>query len=156
MRPRLIEPATPAPALESVWRHPGPPRVEASRRHVVVVFAGEVIADSRHALRVLEPDRLPAFYFPPGDCRRACLIATQDETFCEWKGIASHFDVVASGRVAHRAAWSYAEPAARYALLAGRVGVDPARVDGCWVDGEYVEIDDGPSNQVSLSRWYAR
>ena len=100
--------------------------------------------------------RLPAFYFPPGDCRRACLIATQDETFCEWKGIASHFDVVASGRVAHRAAWSYADPAARYALLAGRVGVDPARVDGCWVDGEYVEIDDGPSNQVSLSRWYAR
>ena len=156
MRPRLIEPATPAPALESVWRHPGPPRVEASRRHVVVVFAGEVIADSRHALRVLEPDRLPAFYFPPDDCRRACLIATPDETFCEWKGVASHFDVAAGGRVAHRAAWSYAHPAARYALLAGRVGVDPARVDGCWVDGERVEIAGGAPCQASLSRWYAR
>ena len=128
MSPRLIE--------------PGAPRVEAPRRHVVVVFAGEVIADSRHALRVLELDRLPAFYFPPGDCRLACLIATPDETFCEWKGVASHFDVAAGGRVAHRAAWSYPDPTARYALLAGRVGVDPGRVDGCWVDGERVEMDD--------------
>jgi uncharacterized protein (DUF427 family) len=156
VRSRLIEPATPAPAPQSAWRHPGPPRVEASRRHVIVVFAGEVIADSRHALRVLEPDRLPAFYFPPGDCRRAYLIATLDETFCEWKGIASHFDVVAGGRVAHRAAWSYADPAARYALLAGRVGVDAARVDGCWVDGERVEIDEAAPCQASRSRWYAR
>ena len=156
MRPRLIEPATPAPRPQPAWRHPGPPRVEAWRLHVVVVFAGEVIADSRHALRVLEPDRLPAFYFPPGDCRLACLIATPDETFCEWKGVASHFDVAAGGRVAHRAAWSYPDPTARYALLAGRVGVDPGRVDGCWVDGERVEMDDATPPQASRSRWYAR
>jgi uncharacterized protein (DUF427 family) len=121
-----------------------------------VVFAGQVIAESRHALRVLEPDRPPAFYFPPGDCRRACLIATPDETFCEWKGVASHFDVTAGGRVAHRAAWSYPNPAARYALLAGCVAVDPSRVDGCWVDGEYVGMDDATPRQASLSRWYAR
>jgi uncharacterized protein (DUF427 family) len=156
VRPRSIEPATPAPGPHSAWSHPCLPRVEPSRRHVVVVFAGQVIAESRHALRVLEPDRPPAFYFPPGDCRRACLIATPDETFCEWKGVASHFDVTAGGRVAHRAAWSYPNPAARYALLAGCVAVDPSRVDGCWVDGEYVGMDDATPRQASLSRWYAR
>jgi len=43
----------PGPGQESVWDYPRPPRLEASTRHLQVVFGGETVADSRSALRVL-------------------------------------------------------------------------------------------------------
>jgi len=39
---------------ESVWDYPRPPRVESTSQRVRVIFNGEVIADSRQALRVVE------------------------------------------------------------------------------------------------------
>ncbi len=143
MTPRSIEPITPKPGQESAWAYPRPPRVEPSRRHVVVVFAGEVIADSTRALRVLETSHPPVYYVPPEDCRRACYLPTSDESFCEFKGVARYFDLAVGGRVARLAAWSYPSPAARYALLADCIAIYPGRVDACYVDGEPVEAQDG-------------
>ena len=58
MMPRSIEPITPGPGQESAWAYPRPPRVECCQRHVVVVFAGEVVADTTRALRVVETSRI--------------------------------------------------------------------------------------------------
>ncbi len=97
-----------------------------------MVLAGEVIAESRHALRVLEPDRPPVYYFPPGDYRRACLRRTANETFCELKGVAQPLRRGRAGGARRaQAAWSYPNPAMRYAVLRDYVGVDPGRVDAC-------------------------
>ena len=57
----------PGPGQESVWDYPRPPRVEASRRHIRVAFAGAVVADTNRALRVLETSHPPVYYIPPED-----------------------------------------------------------------------------------------
>jgi uncharacterized protein (DUF427 family) len=141
MTPHPLEP--PPPGTESVWSYPRPPRVEPSQRHVVVMFAGEVVADTRRALRVLETSHPPVYYVPPGDYRRVCFRVTAHESFCEFKGIACYFDIVVGDRVAAQAAWSYPNPAPRYAVLAGHMAVYPGRVDACFVDDERVQPQAG-------------
>src|SRR5262249_57395702 len=73
MTPRSIEPSPPRPGQESAWQYPRPPRIELSSRHLVVVFAGEVVAETTRAMRVLETSQPPAYYIPPSDYRRACF-----------------------------------------------------------------------------------
>ena len=143
MTPRPIERPEPGAGQESVWRYPRPPRVEASQRHVVVVFADEVVAETRRALRVLETSHPPVYYVPPGDYRGPCFRPTPQESFCEFKGVARYFDIVVGERVAREAAWSYPNPAPRYAVLADHVAIYPGRVDACYVDGERVQAQEG-------------
>jgi hypothetical protein len=50
--------------------------------------------------------------------------------------VARYFDIVVGERVARQAAWSYPNPAARYAVLRDCVAIYPGRVDTCLVDGE--------------------
>jgi len=138
MTPRPITPAPRAPGQESVWEYPRPPRIECSSRHVVVVFAGEVVAETTRALRVVETSQPPVYYIPRGDYRRACFRPTPHETFCEFKGVARHFDLAVGERVSREAAWSYPSPSARYAVLCECIAVYPGRVDACYVDGERV------------------
>jgi uncharacterized protein (DUF427 family) len=109
----------------------------------VVVFAGEVIAETTRAMRVLETSHPPAFYIPPSDCRRACFRPSTHETFCEFKGVARYFDIVVGEREARQAAWSYPNPAARYAVLRDCVAIYPGRVDTCLVDGERALAQEG-------------
>ncbi|HEV7732415.1 MAG TPA: DUF427 domain-containing protein [Candidatus Binatia bacterium] len=112
------------------------PRVEPSCCHVTVVLNGQIVADTKRALRVVEDGVPPVYYIPPGDFRRTCFRPTSEETFCEWKGIARHFDIVVGDRVASDAAWSFPEPSCRYAVLRDHVAVRPERVDGVFIDDE--------------------
>ncbi len=89
-----LERIEPGPGQESVWDYPRPPRVEETDRHVRVIFNGEVVADSRHAKRVLETSHPPVYYIPREHVRPGCLEPTDRETFCEWKGRAVYFRVV--------------------------------------------------------------
>jgi len=143
MTPRSIEPSPPRPGQESVWQYPRPPRIESSSRHIVVVFGGEVVAETTRAMRVLETSQPPTYYIPPADYRRTCFRPSTHETFCEFKGVARHFDLVVGERVARHAAWLYPNPAARYAVLQDCVAIYPARVDTCLVDGQRVLAQEG-------------
>ena len=101
----------PLPGQESVWDYPRPPRMERATRHVRIEFAGQVIAESDRAVRVLETAGAPTYYLPPEDVRLDLLRAVPGTTtYCEWKGTASYLDVVVGDRVAERAAWTYPEP----------------------------------------------
>ena len=55
--------------VENVWDYPRPPAVAPCRRHVRVELAGQILADSDHALRVLETSHPPTIYIPPDDVR---------------------------------------------------------------------------------------
>ena len=55
--------------MESVWDYPRPPRVEPSPAHVVVELDGQVLADTRRSLRVLETSHPPVYYIPAADIR---------------------------------------------------------------------------------------
>jgi hypothetical protein len=59
--------------MERVWDYPRPPAVAPCDRQVRIEWAGEVLADSTHALRVLETSHPPTIYIPPTDVRLSLL-----------------------------------------------------------------------------------
>lgn len=130
-------------AAESVWDYPRPPRVEPSGEHVVVELAGRVVAASDLSWRVLETSHPPTYYLPPAAFEAGVLRPAEGHTWCEWKGQASYFDLVAGDRVAVRAAWTYPTPTAGFEQIAGAVAVMPGLVDRCTVDGEVVVAQPG-------------
>jgi uncharacterized protein (DUF427 family) len=124
--------------MESVWDYPRPPRVEASHKLVRVEFAGEVIAETMRAYRVLETSHPPVFYIPLEDVRGEFLRPSRRQTYCEFKGEAGYYDLVAGDREVREAAWYYPEPSARYEVLRDHVAFYPGRVDAAWVGDERV------------------
>lgn len=130
---------------ESVWDYPRPPAVEPSPRRARVEFGGGVIADSTAALRVLETSHPPVLYLPRADVEaRALREADGHGTFCEFKGVATYFDVIgADGRVAVRAAWTYLDPAAAFSALRDHIAFYPERMDACFLDDERVAAQEG-------------
>ena len=119
-----------------------------SAAHLRVEALGEVLAETRHALRVLETFHPPTYYLPPESLRQALLQPCPGASFCEWKGVARYFDVVRNPGAEHeqrlrRAVWTYPDPSAAFRPLAGWFAVYPALMDGCWVDGERVRPQPG-------------
>jgi uncharacterized protein (DUF427 family) len=85
-------------------------RWEDSHRRVRVVFAGETVADSKHAMLLHEFGRLPVFYFPIADVRMDMLEATDYHTHSPLKGEASYWTLRVGDHIAEHAAWSYPQP----------------------------------------------
>lgn len=133
----------PGPGQESVWDYPRPPRVENHPGVVVIEFGGQEIARSSSARRVLETSHPPVFYVPLADFAPDALRPVEGTTWCEYKGAASYYDVVAGTARAERAAWTYLQPTPGYESLAGAVAVYPGRMDRCLVDGEEVQAQPG-------------
>ena len=81
--------------MERVWDYPRPPAAVPCKRRVRVELAGEVLADSTRALRVLETSHPPTIYIPLADVREE-LLAESDarSTWCEFKGAARYLDAV--------------------------------------------------------------
>ena len=140
MRPA---PIAPGPGQESVWAYPRPPRLEASTHHIVIVFNGETIADTRSAYRVLETSHPPTYYLPPADLQMQRLQSVSGSSLCEWKGQASYYDLLVGARRAQRVAWTYHRPSAAFAPITGYLAFYAAPMDRCTVDGEIVRPQPG-------------
>lgn len=140
MRPQRVEPG---PGQESVWDYPRPPALDLSDRHVVVRFGGQVIADTRRPIRVLETSQPPAYYLPAADIRTDLLVPVDRSTWCEWKGSAAYWTVDTSDAVAEAAVWSYPQPTDRFADLVGHYGFYAQHMAECSVDGEVVDPNEG-------------
>ncbi|MFF9279838.1 DUF427 domain-containing protein [Streptomyces griseosporeus] len=139
----IMPPATPR-RPESVWDYPRPPALREDDRLVQVECAGQVVAETRRAIRVLETSHPPVFYLPAQDVRTELLFpAAAGRTWCEWKGAARYWDVIVGDVVHARAAWSYPDPEPGYTALAGSFAFYPGRVDRCTVDGEEVTAQEG-------------
>lgn len=129
---------------ESVWDYPRPPRVEPAGRRIRVELGGETIVDTLRALRLLETTHPPVYYVPPEDIAPGALIASGGRTtFCEWKGVASYYDVVSGGKRAERAAWTYRHPTREFEVIRDAIAFYPNAMDACWVDDERVEPQPG-------------
>jgi uncharacterized protein (DUF427 family) len=126
----------PGQGQESVWDYPRPPRAEPTARHLEVVFAGTIIADSRRAVRVLETSHPPTYYIPAEDVRLAYLVESGRASYCEWKGEARYFDVIVGERRAPLAAWTYRAPSHGFGMIAGHFAFYVAPMEECRVDGE--------------------
>ena len=139
-RPHRIEPG---PGQESVWDYPRPPRLERTDRRVRVVHGGITVADTTKAWRVLETSQAPAFYLPPADVDPTHLRRAEGRSSCEWKGVATYFDVVVDGSVASQAAWSYPAPTAAFEAITDHLAFYVQRVEACFVGDGQVDPNDG-------------
>jgi uncharacterized protein (DUF427 family) len=84
--------------VERVWDYPRLPTLDLSPRRVRVELAGEVLADSQAAVRVLETSHPPTIYIPPRDVRIDLLsLSPWRSTWCEFKGAARYLDFAAGG-----------------------------------------------------------
>ena len=84
VRPEFAE--IPTDGQETVWDYPRPPRVEADRREVRVLFRDTVVASSTNAVRVMETASPPTFYIPPRDIQMAYVDNGVGSSSCAWKG----------------------------------------------------------------------
>ena len=133
----------PGPGQESVWDYPRPPRWERSPRRVRVEVGGVTIADSEHAIRVLETSHPPVYYFPPADILLEHLQPTEGTSFCEWKGAATYYQIRVGDLVIPQACWTYLVPTPRFESLVRHVAFYPSKMDACYVDEERVTAQPG-------------
>jgi uncharacterized protein (DUF427 family) len=138
-----VDRVKPGPGQESVWDYPRPPRVEASDKRIRILFGGVQIADSRHALRVLETSHPPVYYIPMSDILPGCLQASSHATWCEWKGIAKYYAVSVAGKSVENAAWSYPQPTPAFEQLRNCIAFYPSKMDACFVEEEQVQTQAG-------------
>jgi len=132
----------PGPGQESVWDYPRPPRLDSDDREVTVHFGTDLIARTRAAYRLLETAGPPTFYLPPADVDMNFLEARSGHSRCEWKGEASYWSVVASGRRVDAAAWSYEDPFPEFDAIRGYMSFYPALLS-CRVAGAPVQPQPG-------------
>jgi uncharacterized protein (DUF427 family) len=98
--------------------------VRHSTRHLVVRSGDRVIADTFSPLVLYESGFAPRWYVPRGDVVEE-LTASDLQTFCPYKGIASYYDVDG----APNAAWSYRAPLDEMAAIADLLSFEPDQVE---------------------------
>lgn len=129
---------------ENVWDYSRPPAVEPCPRHVRVELAGQVLAESDRALRVLETSHPPTIYLPRDDVREGLLVPSrQPSTRCEFKGGARYLDALIGDRRYQAVAWVYPQPSPGYDALKDHFAFYPGRIDAAWLDDERVRAQDG-------------
>ena len=80
-----------------------------SDRHVVVSLDGQVLADTRRAVLLLETSLPPRWYIPAEDVRVELLEPSSTHTICAYKGRASYWSV-AGHEHGRNLAWFYPDP----------------------------------------------
>lgn len=129
--------------VEDVQTYPRPPALEPAGVPLRVIFAGLRLAETTRALRVLETHHAPTYYIPQADIDMAALVPTARQSFCEWKGMASYFDLARDGRHAPGGAWCYRDPTPRFAALRDHVSFYAGAVDAAFVGDLQVEPQPG-------------
>lgn len=96
---------------------------------VIVRLEGQVVADTREALTLLEANYPAVQYIPRKDVDMARLEKSRRTTHCPYKGIASYYGIPIGGPRSNDAAWSYEDPYAAVAEIKGYLAFYPDRVD---------------------------
>jgi uncharacterized protein (DUF427 family) len=117
---------------ENVQSYPRPPALEPVPQRIMIRLGGALVSETDRALRVLETHHAPSYYLP-AEGIQATLRPVQGNSFCEWKGVARYFDVIAGAKTAARAAWCYDSPTSGFAALAGYIAFYAGLMDEAWV-----------------------
>lgn len=111
---------------------PGPDHpisISPTAGRVRVTLNGKVVADTSRALTLQEANYPPVQYIPREDADMALLERTAHTTHCPYKGDARYFSIVADGKTAENAIWTYEEPYPAVRDIAGYLAFYPNRVD---------------------------
>jgi uncharacterized protein (DUF427 family) len=104
------------------------PRLPGPR--VQVIYRGEVIADSRDAMRLDEETCPAVYYFPRSHVKMERLVRSSHESFCPFKGYATYYSIKGGPE---DAVWSYEDPYDEMSVLEGRLAFYPDKVDSILV-----------------------
>ena len=109
-----------------------------SSRHVRVVVAGTVVAETSRPSLLFETSLPTRYYIPPEDVRFDLLEPSSAKTRCPYKGIATYWSAVIGDQVARNVVWSYQDPIPECPKIKGLLAFFNERVD-LYVDGELQE-----------------
>ena len=140
MRPR---PDPVGPGQTSVWTFPRPAIAEACAARVTIEHRGVIIADTMASVRTLETSHPPSFYIPPSAIAPGILRLAEGSSFCEWKGVATYWDLLIGDLVLSRVGWSYADPSPGFRSLRDYIAFYAGAFDRCAVDDEKVTPQPG-------------
>ena len=93
---------------------------------VQVTVKGEVIADTRDAVRLDEDGYSAVYYIPRKDVKMERLVRTDHRSTCPFKGEASYFSIM-NGPA--NAAWSYEQPYDEMTAIKELLAFYPDKVD---------------------------
>jgi uncharacterized protein (DUF427 family) len=129
---------------EQLFGHPKDPysRIDVLKttRHVRVLLDGELLADTRRSLMLLEATLPPRFYIPPEDVRTDLLIPSSNRSRCAYKGSAAYWHAGTERDVV----WSYPVPMPE---------VEPIRDRFCFFN-ERVDLElDGALAERPRTQW---
>ena len=110
--------------------------VQHSSRHVRVVVAGEVVADTRRPALLFETGLPTRYYVPKADVRQDWLVPSETETRCPYKGVASYYSLRVASTVVPDIAWCYRHPIPECSKIENLICFFNERVDALYVDGE--------------------
>jgi uncharacterized protein (DUF427 family) len=115
-------------------------RIEKTERRVRAFFAGEAVADSKNALLVFEPRRLPVYYLPAADVRMDLLKPTRHTQDSDGTSETLRWDLTLAGRTAENAAWGFREPEGERAALRDHVAFYWNRLDAWFEEDDEVFV----------------
>ncbi len=104
-------------------------RIKANLNRVRALYQGRVIADTKHALTVIETNHDPVQYFPREDVEMSLLGKTDRHTTCPYKGVASYFTLTTDGQIAQNVVWTYEDPIPAVLALKDYLAFYPDRVE---------------------------
>jgi uncharacterized protein (DUF427 family) len=119
-------------AEEKRMKIPGPDHpisIETNPSRVVVIVAGQVIADTREALTLSEASYPPVQYIPRRDVNMAALLRSEHTTYCPYKGDASYYSIPAGGDRSLNAVWTYETPFEAMNQIKEYLAFYPDRID---------------------------
>ena len=93
--------------------------VEPVARRLTVHVDGVIVADTTAAVVLTEGRLPPRHYLPAADVHMSLLSSTDTSTHCPWKGDASYWSVTVNGTTHPDIVWSYPDPIAEMAEIAG-------------------------------------
>src|SRR5215470_10471617 len=99
---------------------------EATGVRVSVVFQGEVIADSRAAIRLDEDGYAPVYYIPREHVKLDRLVRSNHQTYCPFKGTASYYSLKDGPQ---NAVWTYEQPYDEMSIIKERLAFYRNKVD---------------------------
>ena len=143
-------------SVEAVASYPRPPLIELVSGSVEIWIAGQQVALDQRYVRVCETFHPPTIYLHPSAfCPGTLHPSSGRPSFCEWKGVASYWDLSALDGTDRRvrAGWSYPKPTEAFSLLAGWISVYPRRMDRCRLDGEDALAQPGEFYGGWVSPW---
>jgi uncharacterized protein (DUF427 family) len=113
-------------------RVPGPDHpitIERNPARVVVVVAGQVIAETREAVTLREASYPPVHYVPRKDVDMTALVRSTHVTYCPYKGDCTYFSISIGGERSLNAVWTYEAPYPAVTEIRGHLAFYPERVD---------------------------